>query len=243
MTDTAGGAKVPQSFGEKLAFGIPAIIVALILSVGISFAIISSVNGKTMEEVNAVNDKAKRLEGTLSEVKKVNDDLQKEVAMLTEKAKKSDETTKVLTTELTKVGSGLEKVANEYSSFVQQQATVDKTQNQDLGKHEANINALETKVRYIDEKLKKLDELAGDVNGLKNDVGGLKTQYVTLKDDLQKVRAKGEITEKDLADLSERARLFQLRVLAARAREAAEAARQTDLKSLLSRLEDVEAAK
>ena len=95
-------------------------------------------------------------------------------------------------------------------------------------------------MKYIDDKLKKLDDIALEVADLKVNSGELKKEYLVLKSDLSSVRSKTDVTEKDLADLGERARMFQLRVLAARAREAADAARKTDLKGLLSRLDDVE---
>ena len=64
-----------------------------------------------------------------------------------------------------------------------------------------------------------------------------------LTSDLKAVKTKADATETDLADLGERARQFQLRVLVARAREAHDAALHSDFKNLLQRLDDVEGGK
>lgn len=242
MSDAAGGGpKLPQTFGEKISFSLPVIVVALILSIGISYAILAIINGNTRTELTAaLKEQSDKLTKDLGEVKKANDDLQKEVASLTTKTKTLEDEKVKLVAELGKMGEDYKTFRGDYSKFIDMQKETDKGQNQDIQTTSANLKKVEDKVHYIDEKLKKLDEVAQDVLLLKTDTAGLKEEYKVLKGDLTAVKTKADVTEKDLADLSERARLFQLRVLAARAREAAEAARQTDLKNLLTRLEDVD---
>ena len=236
---------VPQTFGQKVVFGIPAIIVALVLAIGISYGILYAVNNGTREELTkkfkddmaeADRKNGEKFKG----VEEANTALKKDVATLAKATKDLEEARQLAALKLDEVGKNLTKVADEFGTFTAGQKTLDETQNKDLAKHEKNINEMDRKLHYIEDKLKKIDELASDVNGLKGDTSELKGQYTALRSDMTKVSKQADITENDLADLSERARLFQLRVLAARAREAADAARQLDLKNLLNRLDDVE---
>lgn len=242
MSDSAGGgSKLPQTFGEKISFSLPVIVVALILSIGISYAILAIINGNTRTELSEkLKEQEVAFTKKVDEVRKANDDLQKEVVALNTKAKQLDEERTKQAESITKMDTDYKGFRSEYSKFVDTQKDLDKGQNQDIQTTSTNLKKVEDKVHYIDEKLKKLDEVAQDVLLLKTDTAGLKEEYKVLKGDLTAVRSKADVTEKDLADLSERARMFQLRVLQARAREAADAARQTDLKNLLTRLEDVD---
>ena len=95
----------------------------------------------------------------------------------------------------------------------------------------------------MEERLKKLAGIENDVLSLKSDTAGLKDEYKKLTGDLNAMKTQANVTEKDLADLGERAKQFQMRVLLARAREASEAARYGDIKSLLQHFEDVEGGK
>lgn len=247
MTDTpaASNGGVPQTFGQKIVFGIPAIIVALVLAVGISGGILYAVNSGTKEDL------VKQFKGDLAEserksgeiIKVLQDDnkaLQKDIATLAKATKDLEVAKQAAAIELEKVDKGVTKIVEEFKAFKGGQITLDENQNKDLAKHEKNINNLDTKIHYIEDKMKKIDELATEVNGLKSDTNVLQAEAKALRADMTKVTKQADITEKDLADLNERARLFQLRVLAARAREAADAARQLDLKNLLNRLDDVE---
>jgi hypothetical protein len=244
MADSPGGAKVPQTFGEKLAFSIPVIIVTLILAVGIAFAIAMILDGKTREHFTKLHDEEQtQRKKEVGELQKANDDLAKEVTVASDKAKRLDESNKALVAELGSLGTKLQTVSNEYAKFAEGQAVMDTTQNKDIAANKDDINKVDKRVVYVEEKLKKLDEIAKDVDTLKGDTATLKKEYTVLREDLTTTSKKAEITDKDLTELSERARLFQLRVLAARAREAADAARATDLKSLLDRLGDVEGNK
>ena len=100
----------------------------------------------------------------------------------------------------------------------------------------SNIANVQKRVGYVEQELVRLDRIQADVEGLKVDTGNLKGEYVSLKQDLEKVRVRGVTTEGELIQLTDRSRRFQLKVLAARAREAAEAAKKADLKKLLARL-------
>lgn len=189
------------------------------------------------------------------------DGLEKETSARAEEVKKADDTKKVLQDELKKLteknkelsteNSGMrtefKSIETELGKYIKSQETVDSNQNKDINtvskdisNVSVNVNKLETKVKYIDEKLQKLDKIEASVADLRKDTGELKEAHTRLKGDIDTVRKKGEVTDVELADLSEKARLFQLRVLQARAREAADAARQMDLRKLMDRLNDAE---
>ncbi|HYF49552.1 MAG TPA: hypothetical protein VEJ63_09110 [Planctomycetota bacterium] len=241
MADSNGGAKVPQTFGEKLSFSLPVILVTTVLAVGLAFIIVIIMDGKTRQALNDQITEEKNLRvKEVGELKKTNEDLTKDMS----KVKSTNEDLTKLNTklkeELGKVGETLSKVSNEYQKYVESQSQVDKVQNQDISANKDDINKVDRRVTYIEDKIKKLDEIAKDVDILKTDTSTLKQEYTVLRGDLEKTSKKADITDKDLTELSERARLFQMRVLAARAREAADAARATDLKNLLDRLGDVE---
>ena len=247
MADTAGSGGAPNapiappSLGQKLGFSIPAIVVALVLSIGISYAILSIINGNTRQELVAkMNDQETRLTTTIGELKKKNDDLQTELTAEQKKTKVLEEENSKKTEAINKMDLDYKGFRIDYSKFVDVQKSVDTTQNRDIATATDAVREVERKVKYIDERLAKVEESAKDIPQLKSDTAGLQKEYTVLKSDLVAVRNKADVTEKDLTDLAERARLFQLRVLAARAREAAEIARKNDLKSLLTRLEDIQ---
>jgi len=245
-TEILGGMQpMPQTFGQKVMFGIPAIIVALVLAVGISFGILYAVNNSTRDDLTkafkAELGEEKRKSGEKFKlVDEANAALKKDVATLTEATKKLDDARITAAKQLDEFSAGMKNVVDSFTTFRSGQEQLDQTQNKDITTTKKDLGELDKKVIYIETKLKKLDELAADVNGLKNDTTGLKEQYTALRADMTSVSKKADITEKDLTDLSERARLFQLRILAARSREAADAARTLDLKNLLNRLDDVE---
>lgn len=248
MADTgSGGARVPQSVGEKLSFATPVIIVGLILSVAISGVILWAVDGKTREVLEATKtDLVKRTDALttlVSEAEKARVTMEKTIVKLEAKTDTLEKGKEELAGLLKDTIAQVKGTSDDLTSFKKGQQVEDKTQNTDI-KHNADMTAgIDRRVIYVEEKLKKLDAIEKDVVGLKNDTGELKQEYVKLKGDLNAVRTKGDATEKDLTDLGERARLFQLRVLTARAREAADAARKVDIKTLISRLEDVEEGK
>ena len=60
-TPATGGGAIPQTFGQKVVFGIPAIIVALVLAVGISFGILYAMNNSLREDLT------KKFQGDMAE--------------------------------------------------------------------------------------------------------------------------------------------------------------------------------
>jgi len=251
MADAApvggSGGQVPQTFGQKIVFGIPAIIVALVLAVGISFGILSAVVSGAKDDLTKaykgdLAESERKAGEKVKELETANASLKTDLQGLVKATKELEEARQVAATKLEEFSKTAVKLA-EFKSFEEGQKALDSTQNKDITATAQAVSELDRKVVYIQDKLKKLDDLATEVNGLKGDTNELKGQYATLKTDMTKVTKQADITEKDLADLSERARLFQLRVLAARAREAADAARQLNLKDLLNRLDDVEDGK
>lgn len=239
--------KVPSTFGEKLVFGIPAIIVSLVLAVGLAFAIVSWFDQETRKHVQTVKaeleTKTNALTEELASEKTKTAALQQQVTSLEAKSVKLAETTTTLATELKAVASGTEKVATDLTSFRSGQGKLDEIQTKDIAKTGTMVDDLGKRVHYIEDKIKKIDDLAKDVAGLKVDTDDLKGQSKALRTDLETAKKRQDVTEADLTDLGERTRQFQLRVLAARAREAADAARQVDLKNLLRVLDDVEGGK
>ena len=178
MAETTGGSadaspNTRPTLGEKLNFSLPAIAVALVLSIGISYAILSIVNGNTRQDLmTALQDKEKQLNIKIGELNKKNEDLDKEIAGLTDKTKKLDEEKAKLTEVVKKQNDEYAGFRTDYAKFVEAQKNVDKAQNEDLATNSTNIKKVEDRVHYIDEKLKKLDEVAADVMGLKTDTAG-----------------------------------------------------------------------
>jgi len=235
----------PQTFGQKLMFMLPGLIIALLLAVGISYWIVSYYNGEMEKNLAAakaeLTEQNKKLGEEIKKVDSENKALQKELADVKDRASKLEEGTKKITSTLSDVAKGLnDLVALDLSSFVKKEKEEQADQNKEISSTKDNVGKIDRRLVYVEQRLEKLKEIEADVNGLKDATGTLKKDYEVLKGDLIAVRKKADVTEQDLVQLDERARLFQLRVLAARAREAAEAARQMDFKTLLQRLDDVE---
>ncbi|HEY3323094.1 MAG TPA: hypothetical protein VGP72_21760 [Planctomycetota bacterium] len=245
-----GGALQPAAapsptFMQALVIGIPAAVLALLIAVGVSYAILNSVNTSTKEEVtkaykDAIAEQDRQTVEKFKAAEAENAKLKKEIADTNEKIKALDDAKEKVTKSLESVAKGLTEVTTTFKSFEEGQKTMDKTQNQDIAKNAADIHTVETKVKYVEDRLKKLDDLDAAVNGLKNDTTNLKGECAALRKDVVGLGDRQKVTEQDLTDLDNRARMFQLRVLAARAREAALDARKLDLKNLLSKLDDVE---
>ena len=239
------GSPAPLTFGQRMLFMLPGLIIALVLAVGVSYWILYTVNKETEDKLAAakadLENKNRNLGEEIKKVDSANKDLKKDLEDTKAAAKTLDDNMKKLAESLSKTSKLVDDmVALDLSNFMKASKSEVTEAKKDISKHEQQIYTINQKVEYIDKRLKLLDELATDVNGLKSDTAGLKKEYEVLKTDLTSVRKKADITEQDLASLDERARMFQLRVLAARAREAADAARQVDLKALLNRLDDVE---
>jgi len=239
------GSPAPQTFGQRMAFMWPGLVIALVLAIGVSYVVLYYVNKETEDKLVAakadLESKNAKLGEDLKRVDTANKELKKDLEDTKAAASKLDENLKKLSEGLNKTSKLVDDmVALDLSNFMKTSNKEVAGAKEDIKKHEQQIYTINQKVEYIDKRLKLLDELATDVNGLKSDTAGLKKDYEVLKGDMISVRKKADITEQDLASLDERARMFQLRVLAARAREAADAARQMDLKTLLNRLDDVE---
>jgi chromosome segregation ATPase len=239
--------KVPQTFGEKLVFGIPAIIISLVLAVGIAFAIVSYFDNQMREEVKKVKadleEKNNKLVELLKEEQTKTAALQTQVKSLDDKSAKLAESQQGLAKELTAVASSTEKIALNLTEYKEGQKQLDSLQTKDIAGTVTKVDDLGKRVHYIEDKIKKIDDLAKDVAGLKVDTEDLRGQSKTLRTDLESAKKRQDVTEADLNDLGDRTRQFQLRVLAARAREAADAARKMDLKNLLNVLDDVDGGK
>jgi chromosome segregation ATPase len=236
-----GGARLPQSFGEKLAFSFPAILVTFVLSVAVAVVVlvivVNSAKTELTEQMDAKNKALKEaFETAQSALKK---DLEGKVAVVQQKAEELDNNLQKTKLDVAEAKLRIDK---HETSLAAHEASIAKA-TETTTKHETVLAKHEEKLHYIDEKLAKLDEIKKDVDSLKSDTAGLQKEYQVLSGDLNAVRTKADVTEKDLADLGERARQFQVRVLLARAREASEAARNSDVKSLLQRLADVEGGK
>ncbi|MBE7465780.1 MAG: hypothetical protein HS116_20085 [Planctomycetes bacterium] len=236
------GPSMPRTFGEKLSYFASLVALNLALTSLICFVLVWIVSGNLSDKLEEANEKAKTNETEwrqrLSDAEKVNtdqnkanDELKQNVVTLTSEKEAIKGSLTQLSEQQAKVQESTAKVANELEAMVNDQKKVDTNQNE-------NIESVTRRMNYVEDKLKKLDVMEGDVMALKTDTGNLKGEYLVLKKDLTAVREKGDLTEGELKDLTERSRLFQLRVLQARAREAAEAARQGDIKKLLARLND-----
>jgi predicted nuclease with TOPRIM domain len=238
-----GSSKMPQSFGEKLAFSVPVIIVTFLLSVAVAVGVTIYVDGKTRDELNSkigeVDKKVNNLKDDLTATKGKLAAAEDKIAALQKDTSKLAEETKTLKGEQEKTDLAMGEFR---VKFVKQEEVNSEVKGTAM-EHSKNLAEHASKIKYIEDKLVKLDAIANDVESLKGDTAGLKQEYAVLKGDLNAVRNKADVTEKDLIELGDRARQFQMRVLLARAREASEAARSSDMQTLLRRLEDVEGGK
>jgi septal ring factor EnvC (AmiA/AmiB activator) len=236
------GGSLPATFGAKLSYMLGPLLLTLVLAIGISFAILAVVKGKIEERIDAEKaDSIKRekvIADDLGTTKKTLEGEQKKVVELQDKTTKLDKEKEELKVALGKavdeigtVGKRVEDTNKLLATFKDDQKSKDTVQDTSIAQNSRDIE-------YIKKDLKRLDIIEKDVGELKTDSGNLKVEYVNLRNDLNEVVKRGTVTEKEVNNLSERSRVFQLRVLAARAKEAADAAREGDLKKLLARLTD-----
>jgi septal ring factor EnvC (AmiA/AmiB activator) len=236
------GGSLPATFGAKLSYMLGPLLLTLVLAIGISFAILAVVKGKIEERIDAEKaDSIKRekvIADDLGTTKKTLEGEQKKVVELQDKTTKLDKEKEELKVALGKavdeigtVGKRVEDTNKLLTTFRDDQKNKDTVQDSSIAQNSRDIE-------YIKKDLKRLDIIEKDVGELKTDNGNLKVEYVNLRNDLNEVVKRGTVTEKEVNNLSERSRVFQLRVLAARAKEAADAAREGDLKKLLARLTD-----
>src|SRR5438128_1497231 len=146
MADSAapGGAKLPQTFGEKLSFSLPVILVTLVLAIGIGFAITMIIDGKTFDKLSAqVEEEKTQRTKKVGELEKANSDLQKTVEVITKNNDDLAKTNKVLKEELGKVGETLSNVSTEYKKFVEGQVQLDQTQTKDIASTKEDVNKVD----------------------------------------------------------------------------------------------------
>jgi chromosome segregation ATPase len=247
MSDATGGTRVPQTFGEKLSFSLPVILVTLVLALGLGAVIVAIVNNKLDKRIVELNSAKETMDVQLGEVKKNNETLTTQVDTLkaeneTLKAEKT-KLEKHFNMEVDKVKLSSSEMKLDLDKFRKGQEKLDMDQNKDITETKGTVANIDRKVVYLENEMKKLNQIEKDVSELKVDSGSLKEEHTKLKAEITAVGKKADVTEKDLQDLGERAKAFQLRVLHARAREAVDAARASDLRQLLERLEDVEGGK
>src|SRR6185295_18360236 len=138
MADSTPGAPAPvpaapPSIGERISFSVPAIAVALLLSIGISYAILYLVNSSTREELSkAMKESETKLSTKLGEVEKTNKTLETQVDSLTKTADQLKTEKAELAKTLDSVSKGLKDVADSYGQFKKGQEDLDKRQNQDI---------------------------------------------------------------------------------------------------------------
>lgn len=162
--------------------------------------------------------------------------LNKELATLQEKSK----TDRAFLAEVLEAqAKQLTIVTEKLTAEREKQQKVDREQNRNLAVTQTNLGTVSKRLVYVEQRLTALDVLETDLNALRGDTGALRGELTALRRDLLAVEKRGAVTEKELGELDERAHLFQLRILTARAREAARAARRGDLKNLLEKLDDL----
>lgn len=233
---------VPRSFGAKLWYMLWPLLITLVLAVGISLLVLWRWAIKLDERLVKEHDERVKVE------KVIKDDLEadkqelvktkeviagqgKQITALEEDKKRLAEDLARARESLASVSDLLKTTGDELKKFKVDQQEVDQKQRADIADNSRRIT-------YVEREIKRLDTIEKDIVMLKDDTGTLKKDYTDLRRDLIEVRDRGAVTEVELNRLSERSRVFQLRVLAARAREAADAAREGDLKKLLARLSD-----
>lgn len=240
----AAGAGLPRTFGQKLSYMAPVIVVTVVVTMAATLGLVWVVRGTLDEKIEQTRDTLKNTKEEVAknfeETKVVAGEQKKQIEVVQQQNAKQKEILEAVKSELKeqvakdeKLTSNLESQSKLLTSFIDDQKKVDGSQNQNIADNSKSIH-------YIEDRLKSLTQLEADVKGLKNDTGDLKGQYVKLTSELTAVKEKGEVTDQELTDLTERSRIFQLRVLQARAQEAAEAARKRNLKTLLARIDEIE---
>lgn len=244
--DRAGPSALPQTFRQKWSSMAPMLVCTVIVSVGLSYLCFWLTTGTLAHRVSEQEDRLREKDQELRRRITVNENASSQLlnsrdqieAKITTLAKEKETLKEALNMTMQKLGAaqaGLEAINDNLNKYVKSDAqeVVDAKQNAQIGENSTRLN-------YVERRLKSLEAIESDVLSLKNDTGDLKGQYTVLRKDLKQVKETGEVTQQELTVLTERSRRFQLRVLAARAREAAEAARQGDLKKLLARLSEEE---
>lgn len=240
-TPVRGG--VPQSFGAKLSYMLGPLLLFMVLGAGISFAIGWVLHGKFQEKLDKQAEVAKKAQDALSnDLAKTNDALKVEKDNVVElekkldklKAEKEDLATglKNAIGSLEVVSGTLQKTSSALDDYKKANEETNQTQNTSIAENTRNIEYLK---KDVNDRFEKIDNEMGQMKHVDT---VLKGEYVALRNDLNTTMERGNVTEDELNKLAERSKIFQLRVLTARAKEAEEAAREGDLKKLLVKLSE-----
>ena len=240
---TPSGGGMPKTFGSKTSFMLGPLVLFLIIGVGISFAILWVMAGKMEEKLKAEADRAAaaelalttKLDTTsklLAEETKKAEDLKKQVVKLEKEKDALAEGLKSAIGNLETVSSSLQATSKALDEF--QKATTPKVEAHTLAIAD-NTKQIEYLKKDVNERFEKISTEIGQMK--KVDVL-LKNEYLALRTDVNQTMERGNVTEAELNKLSDRSKIFQLRVLTARAKEAEEAAREGDLKRLLVKLSE-----
>lgn len=241
VTPMGGG--MPRTFGSKTSYMLGPLVLFLILGVGISFAIIWVFAGKLDDKLTA----------QAAEHKKVQDALRKDLDEANTQLKAEKENVAKLNDELGKLRKEKEELADGLKSAIgsletvsttlqKTSATLDEYKKSNDDKNVTQDTSIAENTRNI-EYLKKdvnerFEKINGEISQMKHVDTVLKGEYVALRNDVNTTMERGNVTEAELNKLSERSKIFQLKVLTARAKEAEEAAREGDLKKLLVKLSE-----
>jgi hypothetical protein len=239
---TRGG--MPKTFGAKLSYMIGPLLLFLVLGVAVSFAISWAFSGKFKEQLASQKKAAEKVQ---TELRKDLDDTEAELKTAKEKVVTLTKTVQALAKEKEKLSTGLGKAIGslevvsstlqetskglkELNNYKKDNDLTNQTQNNNIAENTRNIVYLKETVQ------KRFDKITGEINQMQHVDTVLKGEYVALRNDLNTTMERGNVTESELNKLAERSKIFQLRVLTARAKEAEEAAREGDLKKLLVKL-------
>jgi phage shock protein A len=235
------------SFKSVLLLVIVAVVLSVAASAGVTYAMLSSNLAKVKEEydnkltleIKSVQAKAQdALDAKAAEWAKSlvtsEQALKKDLASGQEEHAKHKQFEKTTGQALKTLSTDLVTFRNDFAESMEQ---IQKLQGEDVTL-DKRIKENSGRIDALQESLSRLTSLEADVAELKNDTGGLKQQYRELKGDIVAVKARGQVTETEVLDLRERSRVFQLRVMAEKARLAAENAEKGDLETLLQGLGD-----
>lgn len=238
---TPSGGAMPRTFGAKTSFMLGPLVLFLILGVGISFAILWVMAGNLQEKLEAEQKRAKEAETKLTaDLNTANTKLaeeQKKVEVLTDDHKKlrgeKEELAKGLKdtiSSLEVVSSSLQTTSKELAKLREDNEKTDSAQGTAIA---ANTQEIAYLKKTVNEQFEKI---TADIGQLRHVDQLFKAEYVALRTDVNQTMERGNVTEKELNALSDRSKIFQLRVLTARAKEAEQAAREGDLQKLLVKL-------
>jgi chromosome segregation ATPase len=238
---TPSGGGMPKTFGAKTSFMLGPLVLFLIVGVGISFAILWVMAGNLQEKLEKEEKRAQAAEVKLTgDLKKANDDLaaeQVKVKDLTDKheklRKEKEELAEGLKSaigSLETVSSSLQKTSTALEDFKTTNEKTDAAQGTAIAENTQQIAYLKKEVND------RFTNITAEIGQMKHVDKVLQGEYVALRTDVNQTMQRGNVTEKELNHLSERSKIFQLRVLTARAKEAEQAAREGDLQKLLVKL-------